>query len=273
MKFLLTFALLCLFSTGRATVWNVTVTDFEFVPSSLTISLGDTVNWTNVLGGHNVLEACGTPLFGNAVAPAPWQYSFVFSTANGVTSGTYAYVCETHPDLMWGAIRVVNAPQRVNIDVSDFQFTPADVTISTGDTVVWTRTFGLHNVHHLDDNPRFHNDIGDTWTEYVWPCTLGAGVYPYVCEIHFPDMSGTLTVEDNNPPPAPTNLVMRATNSDPTLRWNAVPGATCYLLYQSNTPNGAFTRIVGATTDTSYFYTGGTVLLPRSFLRVTALTN
>lgn len=266
--------LLCSLLVAEATVWTVTVTDFSFTPADLNISLGDTVVWNSILGTHNVLEACGTPLFGNAVAPAPWQYSFVFSTGNGVSPGTYAYFCETHPDIMWGAIRVAPTPHRVNITVTDFQFIPANATVAVGDTVVWTRVQGFHNVSHLDDNPRFHNDIGDTWTTYEWPCTVSVGTYPYICEVHFPDMAGTLNViPAQNAPASPQGFVFRGNASDATLRWNRVPGASCYLIYQSNTATGPFSRIVAASADTFFVYAGGTAVLPRSFLRVTALNN
>ncbi|MBI5059240.1 hypothetical protein HZB60_05590 [candidate division KSB1 bacterium] len=263
---------------SEAAVWNVSVADFAFSPSALTISLGDTVVWTNVLGFHNVVEACGDPLFSNLSADAPWVYQFVFSVGNGAAVGTYPYLCEVHPDLMWGAITVVRPPQRFDVSVVNFAFTPASVTVQTGDTVVWTRNSGGigHNVHNTSVPMRFHSGtVNATWTTYVWPCSVGVGSYPYLCQLHT-TMTGTVNVvAPPAPPAAPTELVTRAAVSDVILNWRSVAGATCYLIYRK-TPDfspAAFTELVGATPDTTFTHFGGAVLPAKSFYEVRAINN
>lgn len=77
-----------------------------FTPSNLTINQGDTVEWTNLSGFHNVNGTQATfpanpASFGNSAASAPWTYTFVFTVA-----GNYAYQCDVHAPNMAGTIVV-----------------------------------------------------------------------------------------------------------------------------------------------------------------------
>ncbi len=85
-------------------------------------------------------------------------------------------------------------PATIGVNVTNFSFTPSTITLATLDTVIWTRITGTHNVHHNVAVPKFHNDIGNTWTTYVWPCSVGVGVLPYVCQVHPGSMQGTVNV-------------------------------------------------------------------------------
>lgn len=84
-----------------------------FTPNVLTIDLGDTVEWRNVEGTHNVdgLQSTFTdnPVsFGNEVGTG-WTYSFVFTVA-----GTYDYQCDLHASLgMNGQIEVKTVNTKV----------------------------------------------------------------------------------------------------------------------------------------------------------------
>jgi plastocyanin len=69
---------------------DVTVTNFSFTPATLNITAGDTVRWTNVLGNHNVV-ADDNSFTSGPVAPAPWEYSHIFTTA-----GNNPYYCALH---------------------------------------------------------------------------------------------------------------------------------------------------------------------------------
>ena len=72
------------------TTHDVTVTNFYFTPAILTITAGDAVRWTNVLGDHNVV-ADDNSFTSGPVAPAPWEYTYVFTAA-----GTNPYYCQLH---------------------------------------------------------------------------------------------------------------------------------------------------------------------------------
>ena len=86
--------------------YTVTASGMTFTPATLTISIGDTVVFDNVSGFHNVNGTQATfptnpASFGNAVASAPWTYTFVFNVA-----GNYDYHCDVHAPGMAGTITV-----------------------------------------------------------------------------------------------------------------------------------------------------------------------
>lgn len=75
-------------AAGAAT-HNVTVSSFQFAPSTLTIQTGDTVIWTNVEGFHNVLADNGS--FTSGSEGSGWTFSHTFNSA-----GTFRYYCVPH---------------------------------------------------------------------------------------------------------------------------------------------------------------------------------
>ncbi|MBT8382866.1 MAG: T9SS type A sorting domain-containing protein [Ignavibacteria bacterium] len=122
--YLLLLAWLLLIFAGSAvsqTLHNVEVSSFMFTPSTVTITVGDTVRWTNVNGTHNVV-ADDNSFTSGAPAPPPWEFDFVFTTV-----GDNPYYCEPHGGPggsgMSGVITVQN-PTSVNEDgitVDDFE--------------------------------------------------------------------------------------------------------------------------------------------------------
>ena len=79
---------------GAQVTHVVMVSGTAFTPSTLTVEAGDTVEWQNTSGCHNVAETTpsGPAGFGSgAVACAPWTYSFTFTAA-----GEYDYRCDDH---------------------------------------------------------------------------------------------------------------------------------------------------------------------------------
>ncbi len=88
-----------------------------------------------------------------------------------------------------------------NIDVANFSFTPSQLTINVGDTVVWTNSEGIHNVDgnliDYPDNPEsFGNGVGPAGWTYQFIFTI-AGDYNYQCSVH-PSMVGSITVIDTS---------------------------------------------------------------------------
>jgi plastocyanin len=85
------------------------------------------------------------------------------------------------------------------VSVTDYKFTPKDLTINVGDTVIWTNTGAMaHNVNGTQatfpSNPEsFGNSVGLNWTyTYVFKT---AGHYDYHCDPHAAfGMVGTVTV-------------------------------------------------------------------------------
>ena len=94
MKSLLNLTLLLLFFSFNyspaQTLYDVAVANFSFTPSDLTISVGDTVRWTNHGGFHDVMADDNSFSSGAASSDA-WVYIHVFTTV-----GDFRYYCTIH---------------------------------------------------------------------------------------------------------------------------------------------------------------------------------
>jgi len=108
---------------------------------------------------------------------------------------------------------VGNAQTRHDVTVSDYEFSPSQLEVMSGDTVVWTNTEGEHNVNGTTgtypSNPEsFGNDVGSGWT-YTFVFTM-PGTYDYHCDPHVGmGMTGQVVVS------APPVLTMAFTNMTP----------------------------------------------------------
>jgi plastocyanin len=84
------------------------------------------------------------------------------------------------------------------VHVSDFQFSPANVTINLGDTVHWVWDSGTHsttaNGGQMEDWDSGHLSASDTFDHTF----TNAGTFAYHCSIHA-FMHGNVTVIDPNP--------------------------------------------------------------------------
>jgi len=84
------------------------------------------------------------------------------------------------------------------VNVSNFTFNPANLTIEQGDQVVWTNTGGTHNVNGttatFPSNPvSFGNSVQAAPWEYSFTFDV-VGQYNYQCDPHSANMQGTITV-------------------------------------------------------------------------------
>jgi plastocyanin len=78
------------------------------------------------------------------------------------------------------------------VTISDFSFTPADLTVSVGDTVTWTNDDDFAHTVTSSDGLFDSGDLAGGQTfEFTF---TEPGRYPYVCNIH-PNMTATVTVE------------------------------------------------------------------------------
>lgn len=79
---------------GTPTSHNVNIQNFAFSPSTLTISAGDTVIWTNGDStSHTVTSDSGSELGSSSLANGA-SYSHTFNAA-----GTYSYHCSIHTSM------------------------------------------------------------------------------------------------------------------------------------------------------------------------------
>lgn len=77
------------------------------------------------------------------------------------------------------------------VNISDFKFNPATLTVPAGTTVTWTnQDEEPHTVAAKDGS--FHSPAMDTHATYSFTFTT-PGSYDYICSIH-PFMTGTVVV-------------------------------------------------------------------------------
>jgi len=87
------------------------------------------------------------------------------------------------------------------VEVFNFGFEPATLTIEPGDIVEWTNTGGFHNVNgstqNFPENPEsFGNATGTSPWTYSFTFTL-EGTYDYQCDVHPAQMQGSIVVSGN----------------------------------------------------------------------------
>jgi plastocyanin len=98
---------------------TVTVSDYKFGPSAITIHAGETITWANAgPTGHSATARDHS--FDTGVLPKGHSASHTFSKA-----GTYAYICSIHP-FMHGTVVVLAA-----ITAAATTTTPAATTSDT----------------------------------------------------------------------------------------------------------------------------------------------
>jgi plastocyanin len=127
-NFLFSFLLLLLGTASFCTTWTITNVGFTFSPATVTIHLGDSVNFT-LEASHNALEVSQTTWNANGTTPlaggfqTPFGGGLVLPSLLGV--GTHYYVCTNHVSGgMKGIIIVQN-----NSGISNNQL-PSDLSVS-----------------------------------------------------------------------------------------------------------------------------------------------
>lgn len=87
----------------------------------------------------------------------------------------------------------VNAAD-AHVNIADFAFSPAQVTINPGETVTWHWVSGTHPTQS-DSNPAAWTTFTLSATNPVFSQTFNTpGTYPYHCQIHGTAMSGSIVV-------------------------------------------------------------------------------
>ena len=224
--FLLSVMILLIASPVFGSIKHVILaSEYQFMPNELTISVGDTVEWKNIGGYHNVNGTMTTyPLnpesFGNSAGNG-WTYSHIFTLP-----GKYDYQCDPHVGLgMVGNIVVTGVISIKHIvNVSNYKFTPKELQIEVGDTVEWQNTQGSHNVNGttttFPSNPEsFGNSIGSGWKyQHVFKT---AGKYDYHCDPHAAGgMVGSIEVKDAVVDDGKYNLTINFTGMTPHIGEN-----------------------------------------------------
>lgn len=106
-------------SAGASTI-DVKIQNFQYIGQNITISVGDTVRWTNLDGAtHTVTEGFVHPLNGNELfhhsfpsGSQPFSVTFdsAFLAAHPMPGNTYHYFCVPHGAGMVGSVTVDTGP-------------------------------------------------------------------------------------------------------------------------------------------------------------------
>jgi plastocyanin len=180
----------------QASSSRVDISDRTFVPANVTVSVGDSVEWTNLDDeGHTVTATEGA--FESGLMAGGVTFSQVFDTP-----GTFDYVCAIHPD-MRGTVTVDAPPDPpasdpaaggdVPVSIVDMVYAPASVEVTVGTTVRWTNDDSvIHTVTARDGS--LNSGIMQTGAEFSLTFDE-AGTFDYFCAVH-PSMTARVVVTD-----------------------------------------------------------------------------
>lgn len=98
------------------------------------------------------------------------------------------------------------------ITVADFSFSPAAVTATVGDTIMWVWASGSHTTSSTSvpsGAATWNAPITSSSTSYTYKVTM-AGAYAYNCQVHPTQMTGTITVTSSTGITVPTIATVNA---------------------------------------------------------------
>lgn len=198
---------------------SVRIIDFAFQPATLTVAAGTTVTWSNSgLARHTVAAADGSVISSEIASGASYKRTFN-------TPGTYQYYCDIHPEMIatigvtgpgggvapGAPLNLPPAPLSGDVEISDFKFTPATITVLVGGSLTFVNSGSARHSATANDGS-FDTGLltrGAT-SRRIFTTT---GTYPYFCTIHS-NMTGTILVTGANgepPPPAKERSIVAAT--------------------------------------------------------------
>jgi len=101
--------------------------------------------------------------------------------------------------LLLGAPRA-QAASTVTVEISNFAFQPASVTIQVGDTVTWTNLDSAAHTATDTGSGSLFDGVMNQGESFSYTFTQ-AGTFHYICTFH-PDMTGTVIVQAASEPGA-----------------------------------------------------------------------
>ncbi|MEZ4674249.1 MAG: hypothetical protein R2932_08415 [Caldilineaceae bacterium] len=267
-------------ATPTKTPIVIEVRNNVFSPQSITITVGDTVIWRRIEGFHNVRADDDSFRLGELDGSPGSTWTEVSHTFTSV--GTVPYYCEVHGGTggtgMAGEIVVQAAPPTATptvtatatttgetptpsttptttatptatatrtpivIEVRNNLFSPASLSVEVGDTVIFRRIEGFHNVRANDGLFRLgdeNGDVSNSWTEVSFTF-LEPGIVAYYCEAHGGPggvgMAGEIVVV-NTPTATPT-----ATPTTTTTPSNSSTGTPTVTPTSTGTPSASATE-------------------------------
>jgi len=95
----------------------------------------------------------------------------------------------------WGTPKATaadNGSPAVEVNIDNFSFSPATITVKAGAVVTWTNRDDIPHTVVADDKS-FKSKVLDTGDKFTFTATK-PGTYSYFCSVH-PKMTGKLVVE------------------------------------------------------------------------------
>lgn len=196
-----------------------------FVPGQLTVDPGQSITFVNLHDDEHT--ATGSAFDTGIIAPGQ------LATVTLDTPGRFAYACQIHPE-MTGTIAVRDETGAVpetaatppaagdaSVSIADLAYNPADIAVSTGQTVVWTNDDSVpHTVTSTDG--LFDSGIFDPGASFSWTFEE-SGSFPYVCQLH-PQMQGVVTVGAGSGAPSAAQVDAAAQEVPPDAAQTPVAG-------------------------------------------------
>lgn len=193
---------LCLTLPAALGAVDITFFNSAFVPTTVTIEAGDTVNFVWAAGVHTVTSGVSSDpaddpgaLFDVSLDAAHPLFSYTFTA-----TGTYSFFDRLHETGLVGTVIV--QPHEVVVEIVDNAFTPEHVYVFAGDSVRWQWIEGTHTVtsgasSSPADNPGALFNAVSTQAQPVFIHVFAVpGVYPYFCLPHEAmGMGGSVTVQ------------------------------------------------------------------------------
>ncbi|HKK39975.1 MAG TPA: T9SS type A sorting domain-containing protein [Cryomorphaceae bacterium] len=157
------------------------------------------------------------------------------------------------------------------VTVSNFEFTPASLTIEPGDIVTWTNVEGFHNASGstsiFPGNPESFSTGSPELAPWSQSVTFTLeGTYNYQCDIHT-NMLGTIIVNSSEPPcetpyPAVAGLTSEVLPNGVLIAWDPIAGSIgCQVRVAPKNGSILGTKIIPGS-DVSQFFIPGQFLSP-----------
>jgi len=86
-----------------------------------------------------------------------------------------------------------NSPSEKTVQIDNFNFSPAVITVPVGTTIRWTNRDDIPHTVVSDDHSTFKSKPMDTDEQFTFTFTK-PGTYSYFCSIH-PKMTGKIVVQ------------------------------------------------------------------------------
>jgi plastocyanin len=200
-------------NANNAIPYTITVTDVNGGTGGFNLF----VDGIGVNNPHTY-HASGTTILNNIPVPGDGgMHTIIVSNAAGASCADTAMVTTincTIPCMLSQLTTIVGAPVKHTINVQDFVFVPAQITIAAGDTIEWVWTGAIQHTSTSDATTgpdAWNSGLQSTGFTYKKVFT-NTGLFPYYCIPHGAPggvgMSGTVTV---TPPCNNGNVQVAAT--------------------------------------------------------------